>query len=163
MSDDEYIISDEASVEANIEKYLEDGGNKNNLSRDKKIDKFITVDKPVVIKLEINKFNHPSGTKGHQYMTEKKRYAELLKMESSGKISELRYQPRLSLIGGGRVLFKYSPDFYYLRGGTIVFEDTKAEEINAGWQKKNMTDTRRNFRIFGYFLDDGFEFLLSRG
>jgi hypothetical protein len=55
------------------------------------------------------------------------RYMELLAMEGRGEIGELRRQPSFEIIAAGRRnrARRYTADFSYKEGGSIVIEEVK--------------------------------------
>lgn len=72
---------------------------------------------------------------GHDFdsKAEAQRYLELLYMQKSGQISDLRLQPEFDLIPTGRIphekalrAHKYKADFQYVENGEIVVEDVKS-------------------------------------
>lgn len=66
-----------------------------------------------------------AGKRSFHSKLEADRYVELLTLERSGKISDLRTQVTLRLVVNGHLVCRMIPDFAYQKGGKEHFEDTK--------------------------------------
>lgn len=56
---------------------------------------------------------------------ERKRGAQLIRWHAEGKISNLKFHPRVDLIVEGTKLCAYEADSYYIRDGKQIYEDVK--------------------------------------
>ena len=59
---------------------------------------------------------------------EASRYVDLMNLQKSGHISNLRLQPEFPLMVNGKKIGKYVGDFCYILRGVRIIEDVKAEQ-----------------------------------
>ena len=93
------------------------------------------------------KTQNPDGT-WFDSKKEAKRYAELLILQRSGQISNLRLQPRYDMILNGVKICSYSADFRYLDGLKLVVEDVKGYKTPVYNLKKKMMRAFHAIEIF---------------
>ncbi len=58
---------------------------------------------------------------------EASRYVDLMNLQKSGYISNLRLQPEFPLMVNGKKIGKYVADFSYIRNGVRIIEDVKSK------------------------------------
>jgi len=78
---------------------------------------------------------------------EARRYGELKILESAGEITELILQPRYDVEINQRKVCTYVADFFYLKDGVAVIEDTKGFKTPVYRLKKRLVEAFFDMKI----------------
>lgn len=87
-----------------------------------------------------NKYGNKKTADGYDSALEKKRHSELLWLEKLGVIRELQWQVAFILQDKTDKLraIKYIADFYYIRDGVKIVEDTKGYQTEVSKLKMKL-------------------------